>query len=651
MRIDRHLFVVTACVLATIIATAWIYAQGLKGGFVFDDYANLPSLGAQGPIDNTATFLRFITSGTADPTGRPLALLSFLIDGHDWPTAAEPFKRTNVLIHLLNGALLTWLLFRLGGLLGVQAFPRAFAACVGAGAWLLHPLFVSTVLYVVQREAMLPATFALLGLHLWLTGRTRIEEGKSGIRILLGVPLLTLLALLSKANGILLPLLIIAIDSCLSPLTDHDKRYRRLLRLSCWPWILAIVTVLAWLAYRGIDNASVAYRGWTIGQRLLTEPSILWLYLGQLWLVVPTTGSVFHDQYAAAANLWHPFWTAPAILACVVVVVLALRYRKAQPAFAMAVLFYFGGHLIESTSLPLELYFEHRNYLPAMLMFWPVALVAGNSLRARTALVVALAALTSMGLLSLSLARLWNNPPAQALAWAAQSPDSPRAQAYAAQLEGDAGRADLGIQRLIKRRGDFPDEPQIALTLLNLRCQMGIVTEADVQYGAAALRRAKRDPGRILLNWSLGAIDSAVAQRCAGLGDEAILTVLDAAASNQTIASIPGRMQDIAHARGKLALARGDASSALVEFDKALALSPTPQAALEQAAALGRAGVPALGLRHLAYFETLPHPQGRGPETVMAWLHDRVLERQGYWHKEIAHLNDTLAKDSRKHAQ
>ncbi|MDQ0010178.1 hypothetical protein J2T07_002368 [Luteibacter jiangsuensis] len=651
MRTDRHLFVVAACVLATIIATAWIYTQGLKGGFVFDDYANLPSLGAQGPIDNTATFLRFITSGTADPTGRPLALLSFLIDGHDWPTAAEPFKRTNVLIHLFNGVLLAWLLLRLGGLLGIQAFPKAFGACVGAGAWLLHPLFVSTVLYVVQREAMLPTTFVLLGLHLWLTGRTRIEEGKSGVGILLGIPLLTFLALLSKANGILLPLLIIAIDSCLPQLTEHDKRYRHLLRISCWPWILAVVAVLAWLAYRGIDNASVAYRGWTVGQRLLTEPSILWIYLGQLWLILPTSGSVFHDQYAAATDLWHPFWTAPAILACVVVVGLALRYRKAQPAFAMAVLFYFAGHIIESTSLPLELYFEHRNYLPAMLIFWPAALVAGKSLRSRTAIIAAVIIMIGMSLLSLSLVRLWNNPPAQALAWAAQSPDSPRAQTYAAQVEGDAGRADLGIQRLIERRSDFPDEPQIALTLLNLRCQMGAVTEDDIHYGEGALLHAKRDPGRILLNWSLGAIDSAVAQRCAGLDDEAILTVLNAAASNQVIASIPGRMQDIAHARGELALARGDQASALVEFDKALALSPTPQAALEQAAALGRAGAPALGLRHLAYFETLPHPQGRGPWTAMAWLHDRVLEHQGYWRKETAHLNDALAKDSRKNAQ
>ncbi|NID05211.1 tetratricopeptide repeat protein [Luteibacter jiangsuensis] len=543
------------------------------------------------------------------------------------------------------------MLFRLGGLLGAQGFPRAFAACVGAGAWLLHPLFVSTVLYVVQREAMLPTAFVLLGLHLWLTARSQVQRGRSEIGLLLGIPLLTLLALLSKANGILLPLLIVAVDSCVPPLASHDRRYRRLLRISCWPWILAVAAVLAWLAYRGIDNASAAYRGWTIGQRLLTEPSILWVYLGQLWLVLPTSGSVFHDQYVAATDLWHPLWTLPAILGLAVVLGMGLRYRKTHPALAMSVIFYFAGHLIESTSLPLELYFEHRNYLPGLLMFWPAALAAGRHFRARTAVAGAVILLTGMSLLSLRLVRLWNNPPAQALFWATQSPESPRAQAYAAQIEGAAGRADLGIQRLTKRQNNFPNEPQIALTLLDLRCQEGSVTGDDILNGANTLRHAARDPGRILLNWSLEAIEEAKAQRCTGLDNKAILTILDAAASNPIIASLPGRMQDIVHARGELALARGDTQSALEDFNKALALSPTPQAALEQAAALGRAGAPGLGLRHLAYFKTLPEPPGRGPSTAMAWLHDRVLERQGYWRNEIDHLNAALARDDRKRAQ
>ena len=66
---------------------AWLaYRPGLTGGFLFDDLVNLDALGSSGPIDDWNTFWRYITSGTADPIGRPVALLSFLLDARDWPS-------------------------------------------------------------------------------------------------------------------------------------------------------------------------------------------------------------------------------------------------------------------------------------------------------------------------------------------------------------------------------------------------------------------------------------------------------------------------------------------------------------------------------------------------------------------------------------
>src|SRR5690348_1597230 len=101
--------------LVAMLALAWwAYHPGLSGDFLFDDFANLPALGATGPVDNWATFWRYITSGGADPTGRPLTLLSFLIDSRDWPSSPYPFKVTNVILHLVNGASLAWVLWWLG---------------------------------------------------------------------------------------------------------------------------------------------------------------------------------------------------------------------------------------------------------------------------------------------------------------------------------------------------------------------------------------------------------------------------------------------------------------------------------------------------------------------------------------------------------
>ena len=108
-------------VLTVILAlTWWAYHPGLSGDFLFDDFGSLPTLGATGPVDNWATFWRYITSGGADPNGRPLTLLTFLIDARDWPASPYPFKVTNVILHLINGALLAWVLWKLGRVLAAR---------------------------------------------------------------------------------------------------------------------------------------------------------------------------------------------------------------------------------------------------------------------------------------------------------------------------------------------------------------------------------------------------------------------------------------------------------------------------------------------------------------------------------------------------
>src|SRR6185437_273224 len=104
-----------ALALAALLAlTWWVYHPGLSGDFLVDDFANLPAIGATGPVDNWAAFWRYITSGNADPTGRPLTLLTFLIDARNWPASPYPFKVTSVILHLINGALLAWVLWKLG---------------------------------------------------------------------------------------------------------------------------------------------------------------------------------------------------------------------------------------------------------------------------------------------------------------------------------------------------------------------------------------------------------------------------------------------------------------------------------------------------------------------------------------------------------
>src|SRR6185312_5208940 len=368
---------------------------GLSGAFLFDDLGSLPKLGATGPVDNWATFWRYITSGGADPTGRPLAMLSFLIDARNWPADPYPFKVTNVILHLVNGVLLAWVLWKLGRILTssgrvharacqardataslrasqsryamegnaasashpsrIDAKCCAIAALFGAGAWLLHPLLVSTTLYVVQREAMLPATFTLLGMFGWMAARDALAQGHSrrGVTgLLISACGCTLLAVLSKANGALLPLLLLLIEwIALAPNRPMPTpSTARQLRRAIWILLVLPMALLGlWLATSlpGQIQGAQQIRGWTVGQRLMTEPRVIIDYLRLVLVPHAHSSGLFNDAFPVSTSWLHPSTTLPCVLAVLTLIAAGFALHKRVPAVALALLFYFAAQVLE----------------------------------------------------------------------------------------------------------------------------------------------------------------------------------------------------------------------------------------------------------------------------------------------------------------
>ena len=640
--------------LALALTLTWLaYAPGLHGAFLFDDFVNLPSLGNYGPVDNWTTFWRYITSGVADPTGRPLALLSFLIDARNWPADPYPFKRTSLILHLLNGILLAILLRRMGRAVYGKSLRTDFAAAFGAALWLLHPLFVSTTLYVVQREAMLPATFVLLGLIGWSHGRESTAQGRSyGVWLCaFSIPACTLLGVASKANGALLPLLCWLMDAIVlasaQPIANASARHR-FVWMRRLVLILPSIALLLWLTQQGIGAARhgvPSFRAWTFGERLFTEARIVCDYLDLLWLPHPYTAGLFNDAFPISTSLVSPPNTLTAIVFLGALIFSAAAIRKRAPALALAILFYFAAQLLESTVIPLELYYEHRNYLPAMLMFWPLALWLtgdGYAMSVRRALIVILPLLLAS--MTWLRADLWGNVRQQAEMWAEKNPQSPRAQANAAQAEQADGQPAQAVARLRAVPVKPDSDLQIALNLIGAECDLGRVAPPDIDRTDAALRNA-RIVGQLGYNWfseAIGRLSSG--NTCKGLDAVVIARLLDAAAANPDQDN-PGRKQDNLSLRGSLALAQHEPDAALDYFNRALDAKPDPAAGLQQAAQLGAAGYPAQGLAELDHLQHLWKEDATTGGWSMLTVHAWLLHREGYWANEIAHLRQSLRED------
>src|SRR5690554_1208588 len=205
-------FFKTIALLIILLISAWYaYKPGLTGGYIFDDYHSLKKLVIIDDDINVHNSLDYLKSSDTGPLKRPISVFSFLLDAQNWPAEAYSFKRTNVIIHLINGLLLFTIIWQILSHHPQHRRIRNGIAFFATGFWLLHPFLASTTLYIVQRMAMLPLTFMLLGMITYVWGRFRYDQVKGASNLLILMTAVfggTLLAMLSKENGVLfLPLI------------------------------------------------------------------------------------------------------------------------------------------------------------------------------------------------------------------------------------------------------------------------------------------------------------------------------------------------------------------------------------------------------------------------------------------------------------
>ncbi len=467
--------------LAALVLTAAIYWPGLSGGWLFDDYPNIvDNHGVQPSHADVATLVNAALSSPSSDFKRPLSSLTFA--ANYLATGLNPFwmKVTNVVIHLLNG----WLIFLLSyALLSItptaeqtcRKHNRIVAALIATG-WLVLPINLTAVLYVVQRMESLANIFVLLGLLGYVAGRRHMlagaalnlpnkKTGWSGFWLCAAsVTIPVLLGLLAKETAVMLPLYALLIEWTMLGFrkTPIDKslylvnekkntaRYAKDWRLlSFFVLLLALPLIigLAWLLPGLLKPENWATRDFTLATRLLSESRIVMDYIQ--WTLTPTPNalSFYHDDFLISTSLLSPWTTLASILSIAALVVLTIRLRARYPMLSLGISLFLGCHLLTGTILPLELIYEHRNYFASfglllalipILAAAPAATARGQSMvkeRAERSLPFALPRYVLLGgllicwaALTLITAVAWGDPLRLAEDLADRAPHSPRAQ-------------------------------------------------------------------------------------------------------------------------------------------------------------------------------------------------------------------------------
>jgi hypothetical protein len=576
---------------ALALLLAWVcYRPALTGAYQLDDFSNL---GGLSQVSDWDSGLDFTLSGRAGPLGRPIALATFAVQAESWTQGAAAFLEVNFLIHLLNAVLVAFCLLRLALSMSVERSRAMTIASLAAGAWVLMPLLATASLLVVQRMTTLSATFVLLSLAVYLVARAGIDERPRRAILVMSASLIigTLLAMLCKESGILLPVYVLVLEATVlaRPGSIETRKWR------IWQALMLATPLVVILAYLSTDlfytDWMALRRDFTAGERILTQAQLLWVYLAKAVLGLPDRLGIFQSTPVTARSLFQPL----ALLASVAWLVLAagaVIWRRRYPLAALAVLWYLAGHLLESTVVPLELYFEHRNYLPLIgPLFALVSFIVLAEKRIRRVGVAALLALVTLNACFLYVfASLWGDPSATSRYWAMRYPDSVRA----VMTMGTFQLPEEGPMRVLRTIDEFvarqPQHSYLRLQELNLLCRYA--TDSD---HSQVLHQLDNNLAKVEFTFTAGTMlsqlfDGVVASECHDVRPDTVAAIATQLRNNPRYVAEPGYNQFHEKLLAGIARYQGDNAAAIEHVRAAISYRPSSELNMMMVTALASDG-------------------------------------------------------------
>lgn len=429
-------------IILAVLVVVVIYAPGLSGGFLLDDSSNLTqNEEVQLQFEDENFLQRALGSSPSHrPFARPLAMLSFAIE-HAIFDGFDPLrmKIINLAIHLTNMLLLSILLASLIRFLrdsSALVVPANFSpypvALFLSFAWAVLPGNLDSVLYVVQRMNLLAGLFVLVGLALYFQLRADHADWRKRLVGLLTVLPIFLLGFLCKENAILgwFFLLVLELVVGLKSLSDSGHQRASLAVLSLvvvgGGTILMLSDILLADAY--------ARRPFDMWLRLGLQPQAMIDYQLANFVPLLTTPRFYMDYFVVLGTSGLDAQAVLAIIFLLLILVLAIYqvvWRHSLLVF-FSLGWFFIFHLSESSVLPLEVAFQHRNYLPSVGILLGLAMLThylwlNHKSWARFLVLPLCGYLAALPAATAIEALRWGDPYTLVSTEAERSPKSPRA--------------------------------------------------------------------------------------------------------------------------------------------------------------------------------------------------------------------------------
>jgi tetratricopeptide (TPR) repeat protein len=390
-----------------ISATLIVYSNTFYSPFVFDDWRSIENNQHIRLTDlSTASIKKLIVNNFLP--NRALPNLSFGLNYYFHQYRLPGYHLVNILIHIFTGIFLYLFVRQLFSLSSGDKPGRYFDKLAFATAllWLINPIQTQSVNYIVQRMNLMAAMFYLIAMVLYVQGR-RMDWGYLKSVNIAGSLFAMAFALLSKENAATLPFFILILEWYFFQDLKVDWLIKRALPVVA---VLSVV-VLIMVDLNPIDFVKSSYRirDFTVFQRLMTEFRVVVFYLSLVYLPLTSRLNFEHD-FPVSLSLLNPPSTLLSLLVIVVLLFAACRLAKKERLVSFCLLWFLGNLVIESSVIGLELVFEHRIYLPSMMVILLAVIFVHRFLRTKwLAVTVLILVFFSTAVLAYERNKVWRD--------------------------------------------------------------------------------------------------------------------------------------------------------------------------------------------------------------------------------------------------
>ena len=347
------------CLAIICLVTFISFSNCLKNDWLNNWDDNIYVLGSESVQDPLATGIKKMFTSYETDNYHPLTTLSYSIGHKLYGFDAQKFHRDNLILHLLNVALVFWLIQLLVGRIEVSTIVTVFFA--------IHPMRVESVVWISERKDVLYSFFYLVSIISY-----NFYVKKNEKKYLACSFFLFLCSLLSKSAAVSLPMILFLVDY------HYGKKIMKETIAEKIPFLLlSIILGLIAISSQSSANAIWVAPDFPIFDRIFLVSYSVLFYIVKMVAPINLSALYLYPQKIDGFFPWI-YYVCPIIILLIAIAIYRTKFFRRELIFGALFYLFSISPVLQIIPVGRAITADRYSYIPYIGLFYIVAMFYSN---------------------------------------------------------------------------------------------------------------------------------------------------------------------------------------------------------------------------------------------------------------------------------